>query len=114
MKPRIRHIISGWRYWDKTNGNSYYLTMVMHTGTGKSALFDECPDNLRRVIGKMEHKRTGSYDARVYEAPMGELSYREWQRKIKHCELATVYEPKKSGGLRNVTDKRIRELSYNN
>ena len=112
---KIRYIIDGWIYWDKNNGNSYYLTRVTHTNTGRSVIFDQYPGNMRSVIHDMEHKRVGSYfyDFPVHESPIEDISYRDWQRKLSSTQYAPVdvYHRSKRGKVTNITDKIIRSLA---
>lgn len=114
---KIRYIIDGWTYWDKTNGNSYYLTRVTHTNTGNSVIFDECPGNIRSVINKMEERRdrTGryTYHACTHESEFGSLSYREYNIKRNGSYYAPVnqYHRTKRGKVTNITDKLIRKLA---
>lgn len=108
----IKWIIDGWRYWDKTNGNSYYLTRVTHTGTGKSAIFEECGGNMSAIISRMECQRGGNHWAGIHCAPFEDISRREWQRKLKYCEITSNYEVIAPGkGCRNVALANIRALT---
>jgi len=105
MKNSILWIIDGWRYWDKTNGNSYHLTRVTHTITGKSAMFDESIGNLRSDIGHIMPS-TGNYYERIHTAPVADITYREWQRMLRMDYYApvAVYEHGKKGCV-NITCK---------
>lgn len=69
----IKFIISGYRYWDKTNGNSYHLGSITSTKSGRSIHFyKECEGN---IAGRL--RGAGFEWSDIFTAPFGELSYRE-------------------------------------
>ena len=103
---QIKWIIDGWRYWDKTNGNSYHLTRITRTSTGKSLILDECPGNAASYLFHM-----GDNYGKVHTAPIEDISYREWRRKIKFNPPVHPYHIIKRRKLINITAKLIRKLS---
>ena len=98
----IRWIIDGYRYWDKTNGNSYHLTRITHVRTGKSLFFDECPDNVSSYIDE---------NCMHHNSPIQDIGYREWRQKLNSSYFAPVsqYE-RKNGKCINVSTKLINRL----
>jgi hypothetical protein len=91
MNNSITWIIDGWRYWDATNGNSYHLTRVTHTKTGKSAIFSECEGNVRSLLNECERTRSGAYVfARCHSAPIQDIKYRTWKMYLKSEYYAPV------------------------
>jgi hypothetical protein len=108
----IKWIIDGWRYWDKTNGNSYHLTRLTNVRTGKSAIFDECEGNVRSDLAKVQKPVNGSYRNGVHISPIENIPYREWRQKLNSGYYAprNVYE-RKGGKVINNTVKIIRSLN---
>ena len=106
---KIKWIIDGYRYWDKTNGNSYYLTRLTNVRTGKSAIFDACEGNVRSYL----NKSNPGYDQRqVHLSPIQDIPCREWRQKLNSSYYApvSVYE-RKGGKVINNTVKIIRSLN---
>ena len=109
----IKWIIDGYRYWDKTNGNSYHLTRVTRTSTGKSAVFDECEGNMRSYISEAEKPRHGYFDQRrVHVSPVQDISCRQWRvmRNSEYYAPVSQYERKGKHNV-NITTRIIRSLS---
>jgi len=113
MNTSILWIVDGWRYWDKHNGNSYPLTRVTHTTTGKSAVFDECPDNMHSYIGKLKPALDPTHHRRIHTAPIQEVSYREWQRMLQnsHTKPVQQYEHKTGKSPCTVTNVTVQILN---
>lgn len=110
MKDSILWIIDGYRYWDKTNGNSYYLTRVTHTRTGKSLFFDECEGNMRSHINEADRARgIDPYARRIHTAPLQDIPYREWRAKLNNPYHAPVsqYSRRSTGHRTNRSVKVI-------
>ena len=105
----IKWIIDGYRYWDKTNGNSYYLTRLTNCRTGKSAIFDECEGNVR---GKLSESLNGAHCLPLHTSPIQDIPYREWRQKLnsEYHSPVDVYE-RKGGKVINNTVKIIRSLN---
>lgn len=113
MSKSIIWIVDGWRYWDATNGNSYHLTRVTHTNTGRSEMFEECTGNIRSIINKLEEKRTGSYyPTRYHSGTVEMVSYREWcrMRRSESHSPANQYHRTARGKVTNITSKLINQL----
>lgn len=113
MNRQILWIVDGWRYWDATNGNSYHLTRVTHTRTGKSEIFEECAGNMTSIINTLEEKRTGSYyPFRYHAGTIEDIKYREWCRRLKSEYSAPVnqYHRSKRGKVTNITSRIVNQL----
>lgn len=112
---RIDYIIDGHRYWDRQNGNSYYLTRITRTSTGKSIVLNECPGNCRHYILELRDDRAKGryYDrSRIHEAPLADMTYREWRRMLSsdYWRPADQYKRTRRGN-QNITVALIRALS---
>ncbi len=113
MSKSILWIVDGWRYWDTTNGNSYHLTRVTHTGTRKSEIFDECVGNITSVISKLEEDRTGSYyPSRYHVGTIEDIKCRQWRRMLasEYRSPVSQYHRSKRGKVTNITSKIINSL----
>lgn len=119
MNSNILWIIDGWRYWDKRNGNSYPLTRVTHATTGKSAVFDECPDNMHSYINKLGTSDPAyfnkTYHRRIHTAPIQEVSHREWQRMLQNSFTKPVQQYEHKTGkspctVTNITGRVLNQL----
>ena len=110
---KIKWIIDGYSYWDKTNGNSYPLTRITRTSTGKSAVFDECEGNMRHYINQVEKPRNGYFDQRlVHVSPIQDIPCKEWRKMLNSEYYAPVSQYERKGKHNvNVTARIIRSLS---
>jgi len=107
MTTKILWIIDGYTYWDKTYGNTYYLTRITHTGTGKSLFIAEGPGNSHDHILNAVKRAYGRIHAGTYES----IGYRDFNRKLKSEYYAPVERYiRVNGRTIDTLAKQIRQL----
>jgi len=117
MNKSILWIVDGWKYWDKTNGNSYHLTCVTHVRTRNSVIFDSCTGNVCSAINKADRKNSPPADnsyqpSRYHLGTIEDISYRQWRRMLNSQSYSpvSVYKRTSHGVVTNETVNIINRL----
>jgi hypothetical protein len=113
----ILWVVDGWRYWDATNGNSYHLTRITHTGTRRSIVLDECVGNACTYINKADRGATGSrnrdeyHRGRYHHGTIEDITRKQWYHMLKSQSYAPVSQYTRKGSkVTNVTVQLINKL----